>query len=135
MLVDKGFDINASDVFGSTPLIACMLQNIEKKHQIQYFDRFRKGRYSKDDCHESNALYHTYMTYANRTHWELEYKHPSENHYKIIQLLIENGADINKADKKGRIPLYLASEIGEMKLIQLLKNNTSGIACIWPIDE
>ncbi|XP_076083201.1 uncharacterized protein LOC143054167 [Mytilus galloprovincialis] len=119
MLVDKGFDINTSDVYGSTPLIACVLQNIENNHQIQYFYRFMERSYSIGNCDQYHEFHHLYERFPQ---CEKEYEHPSENHYKIIQLLIENGADIKKADKKGRTPLNLALKIGVLKLTVLLLN-------------
>ncbi|XP_063405852.1 ankyrin repeat domain-containing protein 17-like [Mytilus trossulus] len=118
MLVAKGFDINASDVYGSTPLIACVLQNIENNYQIQYLDCIMEIPHSIGYFDQQHEVY--LELYAKVPYCELEYEHPSENHYKIIQLLIENGADINKADKKSRTPLNLALKIGEMKLTGLL---------------
>ncbi|VDH97035.1 Hypothetical predicted protein, partial [Mytilus galloprovincialis] len=121
MLVDNGFDINTSDVFGSTPLIACVLQNIENNHETQFFDLLMERSSIKGHFDQKHGDFE-YRKYANDIHcnYELEYKHPSENHYKIIQLLIENGAYINKTDKKGIKPLYLALKIGDMKLTGLL---------------
>ncbi|XP_052086011.1 uncharacterized protein LOC127723428 [Mytilus californianus] len=128
ILIDKGVDINASDSYGSTPLIACVLQNIEDNHREYVLQNI-------EDNHEKYYLYrhmqnfhlfdylhedYPYQLLTNGIHCELEFKHPSENHYKIMQLLIENGADINKADKRDRTPLSLSMKIGDMKLTEML---------------
>jgi ankyrin repeat protein len=42
-------------------------------------------------------------------------------HTKIVQLLIEKGADVNVKDGDGNTPLQVASEYGYEEIIKLLK--------------
>ncbi|CAC5410682.1 unnamed protein product [Mytilus coruscus] len=130
ILVDKGVDINAFDLYGCTPLIVCVLQNIEDNHEDNYFGR-HMGEYNSfntDDFDKQHKDYldrlyeqyfHQWKTYEP-SHVGSSYKVPIENHCKVNQLLIENGADINKADKKDRTPLSLALKIGDMRLTEML---------------
>lgn len=130
-LMGKG-DINASDLYGATPLIACILQNIEDNHKKKAFIYEMKNEYFLQE----NVLNQPLGDYCDQLHkkyvneWNTYYpsdlgsKHKllTDNHYKVIQLLIENGADINKADKKDRTPLSLAKKIEDMKLTEILLN-------------
>ncbi|CAG2198845.1 unnamed protein product [Mytilus edulis] len=130
ILMDKGVDLNASDMHGATPLIMCVLQNIEDNHGENAFIYEMKNYYFL----EENSLNQPLGDYFDQLHKECVhewnkyspsdfgsiYKRLTDNHYKVIQLLIENGADINKADKKDRTPLSLAKMIGDMKLTDIL---------------
>ncbi|VDI55515.1 Hypothetical predicted protein [Mytilus galloprovincialis] len=119
ILIEKGVDINASDLYGSTPLTACVLQNIEDNHEEHYFDRHMR----KYDLYEDfSQLHPDYpdQPYEHCVHSVSNYKLLTENHYKIIQLLVENRADINKADKRDRTPLSLSRKIGDKKLTEML---------------
>ncbi|XP_052086013.1 serine/threonine-protein phosphatase 6 regulatory ankyrin repeat subunit A-like [Mytilus californianus] len=119
ILVDKGVDINASDSYGSTPLIACVLQSIEDNHGEFYFHRKMEKYKLYEDFGQLHEDYPNQL-YEHNDHFGSKYKILTENHYKVIQLLIENGADINKADKIDRTPLSLARKIGDMKLTEML---------------
>jgi hypothetical protein len=41
-------------------------------------------------------------------------------HFKVVQLLIENGVDIGEKDNYGQTPLYLAAENGHLEVVQLM---------------
>ena len=41
----------------------------------------------------------------------------------MVQFLIDNGADINKADKDKRTPLHWAVESGKKEMVELLIEN------------
>lgn len=56
-----------------------------------------------------------------------------KNHYPIVNLLIERGADINKPDVDGVTPLYIASARGDEKMVQLLLNNNADVFRLMPI--
>lgn len=44
----------------------------------------------------------------------------AKSHYSVIELLLENGANLQIKDKKNQIPLHRAAAIGSMKLVELL---------------
>ena len=48
-------------------------------------------------------------------------------YYEIAELLIDKGADVNKADKDGRTPLFVAAEAGYAEIVELLANNGADI--------
>jgi hypothetical protein len=56
-----------------------------------------------------------------------------KNHYPIVNLLIERGADINKPDVDGTTPLYIASSRGDEQMVQLLLNNNADVFRLMPI--
>lgn len=43
-----------------------------------------------------------------------------EGHHRMVELLIEKGADINNVDRRGRTPLMEASLFGRIKVVELL---------------
>ncbi|XP_063405863.1 serine/threonine-protein phosphatase 6 regulatory ankyrin repeat subunit A-like [Mytilus trossulus] len=115
ILMNKGVDINASDSYGATPLVLSVLQTIEDKHEENAYIREMRNDYSFD-VHFFNQEYVTgWNTYS-----KLDFESNINNHFEVIQLLVGNGADINKADTEGRTPLSLAKEIGNMQLTEIL---------------
>lgn len=44
----------------------------------------------------------------------------SKNHLKIVELLIDNGAQLNVRDKYGHTPLHRAASLGHEKIVHLL---------------
>ncbi|CAG2221847.1 ANKRD50 [Mytilus edulis] len=103
ILIDKGLDLIIHDIDGRYPL----------------FVSLNKGfNYLSPDIDELIPLFDSRDKYVNEwaTYYPSDlgskYKFLTDNHYKVIQLLIENGADANKADKKDRTPLLLAKKIG-----------------------
>lgn len=44
-------------------------------------------------------------------------------HHSTVQLLLENGADINLCDEKGASPLHMARQNGHERIVQLLLKN------------
>jgi ankyrin repeat protein len=64
-----------------------------------------------------HGLSHFLLIYLCKLHWNLiaAYKH-----YDIVQLLLENGADINIVSNSGNSPLMKAVEKGNDKVAKLL---------------
>ncbi|VDH90165.1 Hypothetical predicted protein [Mytilus galloprovincialis] len=133
ILIDKEAYINSSDIYGATPLIACVSQNIEYTHAEKTFIQERRGDYFLyvNGINQPLGDYHDQLHKQCVNEWNTyfpsdlgsKYKPLTENHYKVIQLLIENGADINKADMKNRTPLALAKKIEDTKLTEILLHN------------
>lgn len=120
ILIDKGVDINFTDMNASTPLMLCLLQSKRDDYNYkQYVNNKIIIKHllssAEDDFYELQAYY---VTGRNILIWR--YNRLSENHYNVIQLLIENGADYDKADEKGRTPLSFAWVIGDRKLMKIL---------------
>ncbi|XP_076083604.1 uncharacterized protein LOC143054470 [Mytilus galloprovincialis] len=100
ILIDKGVDIHASDMYGVTPLIACVLQIIENVHLKKDLIRLIRTR----DPLYKNDFDKTYEDYVHQLErykpydFTPKYNILTKNHYKVIQLLKENGASFNKVD-------------------------------------
>ncbi|VDI43366.1 Hypothetical predicted protein [Mytilus galloprovincialis] len=127
ILVGKGVDINASDMYGATPIIMCVLQNSQENAfvnhliHVKHYDLFSTLYLNVPPLYRFDHLHSKYVHEWNKYIPSGPIcKILTDNHYKVIQLLIENGADINKADKKDRTPLSLAKMIGDVKLIDIL---------------
>ncbi|VDI58627.1 Hypothetical predicted protein, partial [Mytilus galloprovincialis] len=121
ILIDEGVDINASDMYGATPLLACVLQNEEHiPREIDFPNRMIRAYRSLED-HYVYQMHKDYVDERIKTETSrLEGKILTDNHYKVVQLLLENGVDINKADRKGRTPLSIAKQTGDIQLVDLL---------------
>ncbi|XP_071142400.1 serine/threonine-protein phosphatase 6 regulatory ankyrin repeat subunit B-like isoform X2 [Mytilus edulis] len=99
ILIGKGVSLNAIDQYGYTPLMFIVQEEEDYITERQY-------------------MYDFY-----RSHGTKIYEPPhflTDNHYRVIEQLIENGADVNKVDKKGRTPLSLAKKIGNNKLKNMM---------------
>ncbi|VDI67910.1 Hypothetical predicted protein [Mytilus galloprovincialis] len=123
ILIDKGANINASDKYDTTPLHACIFQRIENTHcenEIWYhmvrrkFHSFQGSRYRMQEDNYSELIREISSNYRG------QFKFLTDNHYKIVQLLIKNGADIKKAEMDERSLLSYARDIKDMKLVEML---------------
>lgn len=47
--------------------------------------------------------------------------------YEIAKILIENGADVNIANKNGQIPLHYAASRNNLEMLKLLLDNGSSV--------
>ncbi|XP_052086467.1 serine/threonine-protein phosphatase 6 regulatory ankyrin repeat subunit A-like [Mytilus californianus] len=108
MLIDKGVDINVSNANGCTALMTCVIK--QEYHCCDNFNYFTITDKPNDNPYpfEKKSLHHP------------EHKLLTDKHYKVIQQLIEKGANIDQNDLKGRSVLFYASEIGEIKLVKML---------------
>ncbi|CAC5382931.1 unnamed protein product [Mytilus coruscus] len=138
LLVYKGVDINVSDMFGATPLLACLLQNEEEDlWQKDFIEGNSCFPFDLDKWDPVNIISFCKLQENYVEQWTRfkpllfgrKYKSLTEDHYKVIQLLVENSADINKAEKKGRTPLAFARETGDTRtkgydeIVKLLINH------------
>ncbi|CAG2200904.1 unnamed protein product [Mytilus edulis] len=129
-LIDQGSVIDtkvrsASTVEEPTCLHAAYQNNNHKTVQllikrgasVDTVDRLKRTLLNK-----AYRLHQGHQKYVNgwNAYSKLEYEFNINNHYKVIQLLVANGADINKPDLKGRKPLSLAKTIGNMQLTEIL---------------
>ena len=46
-----------------------------------------------------------------------------KGHFKVVEFLVDNGADVNARDKRGRTPLTLALENGYTDVVKYLKKH------------
>lgn len=118
ILIGKGVDINFPDLYATTPLMSCLLQSKRDYNYKQYVNNKIIIKHllssEEDDFYEMQA----YSVTGRHKFWR--YNRLSEKYYNVIRLLIENGADYDKADEKGRTPLSFAWVIGDRKLMQIL---------------
>ncbi|XP_076083203.1 uncharacterized protein LOC143054168 [Mytilus galloprovincialis] len=119
ILVAKGADVNASDKHGTTPLYAC-ITNIDCEKSVCYdmlrrnFNSFKGSRYRMQEDNYSDMR-------RNKPPYRFgQLKNLNDNHYKIVQNLIKNGADINKFGRTGISVLSYARDIKDMKLVDIL---------------
>lgn len=105
LLVDKGFDINAQNVFGRTLLMET--QNTERA----IFLIERGADVNMRDRNGSTAL----MRFAYR------------GDEKVIQRLIEKKADVNASDNYGTTPLMYAITAGKEKVVQIFVENGADV--------
>lgn len=101
---------------GVTPLIACLLQT-EKASPMQ--SDFQYQMMPANPSLGEYCIYQMQKDYPEEPS-DLEKKILNNNHYEVVKKLIQNGVDINKADKKDRTPLSIARQIGDIKLIDML---------------
>ena len=49
----------------------------------------------------------------------------------VVRVLVEQGADINKAKNDGATPLYIASEKGHVDVVRVLVEHGADITKTW----
>ena len=107
LMVEAGFDINTIDYYGDTPLHHFMSQ-LDKRMDTTMIEYLC----SKKDhlkLNTPNKLGKTPMHIA-----------AAKGYIRVIQLLLEAGADINFPDLKGKTPLMEAVEHGNDDTVQFL---------------
>ncbi|VDI26531.1 Hypothetical predicted protein [Mytilus galloprovincialis] len=138
-IIDCRIYINSSNKFGTTPLLACVLQQLSRYYLDQNRTYYPRKRQRLHFIHNEHILKQDSIINKNKgddeiifndiddeLKWfefddELIFENLSVNHCKVIQLLLENGADINIADLRGRSPLSVARESGDRGLIEMLQ--------------
>jgi ankyrin repeat protein len=135
VLLDRGANVNLEDQDGKTPLVAAYhCRNLEvmglllghgANPDVQYNSC---GSISHDAASEGNtevmelllqhnADVHIRGTYGDKwtlLHWVFGLKP------KLVQILLDHGADINALDAHHKTPLYRAVENGRLDLVRLL---------------
>ncbi len=114
VLIKNGADVNIQDEDGKTPL--CFA--IEYGHTEVVVILKKNGAGIKVDSDKKLIFFHS----VNNNTTSLHYAVKSGDIDKVRQL-IANGYSVNKKDKDGRSPRYIAIENGHMSIFELLVNN------------
>ena len=140
LLINKGADINAIDNKNQTPLhIACKTGNPEIIKLL--LDNDKDSLKSRDDygntplhlaCFEGNNIESLEIISKYKPNYELTNQYQcsalhsacsskTENAPKIVEFLINNGANINAKDNRNQTPLDLAKQAKNYAIVNLLK--------------
>lgn len=101
--------------------VACKLGSLEIVEYLLKLHRSAPAAY--DPLNDRDDQYGTPLHSAAHT-----------KHMRIIELLIENGADVNAQDKLDRIPLHYCCEMGLFEISKLLVEHKSKVCVdidIW----
>ena len=99
LLIERGANINAKDNSGRAPIIFAIYAR--KINMIELL--LNKGA----DIHADGVIF-------------AALPNPGEDTSKILDLLIDKGADLNQANSKGETPLIAMIEYNKVKNVQLL---------------
>lgn len=103
-LIQSGYNVNARDDFGHTPLFAAINVGNTYIAQLLLDNKANVNHQSKDlDTPLIKAVV--------------------DNDYDMVKLLIENGAKVNMANKFDETPLKIACQENRMKIARLLIDN------------
>lgn len=103
-LIAAGADINISNCYGWTPLItAAYADNLDA---IQALLRAKADLNSQDHEGKTALIYAIYAL-----------------NYESVKIIAEAGADLNLKTNNGISPLWLASELGEHDIVELLRSH------------
>ena len=54
-----------------------------------------------------------------------------EGHVDVVRVLVEHGADMNKARNDGATPLIVASRVGHLEVVRVLVEQGADTTRIW----
>ncbi|XP_071636387.1 uncharacterized protein [Temnothorax longispinosus] len=103
-LVDKGSDVNATNIFGSKPIHIAAREGY--KDTVEFF--LSKGLSINDPGIANQTLLH----YA-----------AIKGHLEVAKYLISQGADVNAKDDNGLTPMHVAANFGYRDFIEVLLKN------------
>ena len=138
VLIDAGADIEAKDEQGRSPLLlACVLGKLDAVKMLvdagaavcatdrrgytclilaAYYRHTEVVRYlvglPEVDVHAANNHSRTPLHHAVTRNYE--------SHPDVVQVLIDAGADIEAKNEKGRSPLLLACQVGQLDAVKML---------------
>ncbi|CAG2198841.1 unnamed protein product [Mytilus edulis] len=160
MLINSGININDSDKYGVTPLLACVsryfaghlfggdiihqkrvgrsqiihiglkpfvdqevninaMMNDNSDIKLTFDDS--DDELTFDDSDDELTFDDIDVKWNTSPQMKIKWENLIVNHREVIQLLLENGADINIADSKGRSPLSVARENRNRGIIEMLQ--------------
>jgi len=109
LLLDKGTNINAQNFSKTTPLYIAVLNN--------NFDLVNLLLSKGADVNISDILGKTPLMLALQS---VENQKDSDTSYKMVKLLLDNGAGLNAKDKNGEYVIHYAAKYPNINIVKLL---------------
>lgn len=110
ILCEGGLDINAIDKYGYTALIYLCRESSfynKKIEFIQLLINYGADIFIRDDCNRDALMHVLINAFSTETQTVIPYSIIIANRNGLLELLIQNGADINAQDYTGKTPLYM----------------------------
>ena len=119
-LIKAGADPNRKSGKGETPLVAYLKTRSGHSDNVARLLNLKADPAIRDDLGR-HALF--YAALPETEHYR------TEHDQKIIELLLDQGLDINDRDTRGATPLMLAAENGRDDLVPLMIEKGARVAC------
>jgi ankyrin repeat protein len=132
LLVKSGADVNevskASPWAGPLAHMAMVFDPLEKKSRLKTIAKLLELGANPNTMHAQDM---TALMCAAKLGTNFGYRAATDN----CELLIESGADVNLANTAGETALMLASEAGNIKLVNLLLKNGAGVNAVNKVGD
>lgn len=107
-LIKSGININHQDINGQTPL-----------HFAAAYNNFLIAK----SLIENDAQINTRDVYGNNPLWTAVVNGQRIKFYDLVNLLVDNKADVNNINNSDRTVLYIARQLGYQDLIEILEKH------------
>ena len=125
LLIDKGADINAENNIGQTPLDRAELFNKAETAKLLINHGAKRGLFSSVSSGDTEEVKRRISQGAEvnaiRIGQSLLHIACQSGNKKIVELLINSGADVNVSNRRGLTPLDIAERDGQTEIIELLR--------------
>lgn len=129
ILIEKKAEVNERDVNKTTPLmIACKLGRLQNVQQFLECQEERLKKLNpKDVDYEFQKDFNRYVNTLGKKKKTALHIAAKHGHSKIVERLIEHGANIDAKNSKMETPLCLAAKKGHYKVCEVLINAKANI--------